>query len=259
LGLVASVTLLVGIFRRFAAVLLPLISACFVVYGRFHWGLGAALGLLALVVATYPGEDLRIRSIGEVRPASARGLAFWFPASRVASVLALSTALLGVIAEPSLGSVAVTSLVVGLAALASFDEKWLPPVGEAEAIVFFDGQCIFCNGAVYFIIREEQRAALRFAPLEGETAQEVASELLNHPTGSIVLHTGGFNHVASDAALRIARAMGGFWRLVWVFRFVPLSVREAAYYWFAGNRYRWFGKVESCPIPPKELRGRFMP
>jgi predicted DCC family thiol-disulfide oxidoreductase YuxK len=81
---------------------------------------------------------------------------------------------------------------------------------------------------------------------------EVAAE----PVDSIVLLSEGRCYVRSEAALLTARAMGGFWGAFWWFRHLPVGFRDAVYDFIARNRYGWFGKLEACPIPPKELRAR---
>ena len=53
--------------------------------------------------------------------------------------------------------------------------------------------------------------------------------------------------------------IGGIWRLAAPLRLLPLRVRNAFYAFVARNRYSWFGKLESCPVPSPEVRARFLP
>ena len=62
----------------------------------------------------------------------------------------------------------------------------------------------------------------------------------------------------SDAALATATRLGGLWRLLAVFRLVPRAVRDAVYRLIAHNRYRWFGRRESCMVPDADVRRRFL-
>jgi predicted DCC family thiol-disulfide oxidoreductase YuxK len=139
-----------------------------------------------------------------------------------------------------------------------FDEAWLPAKFDAEAVVYFDGVCVLCHRAVQLIIAEEQTPGLRFAPLDGESARAQLGDVHPGLSGSIVLFSEGQRHLRSNAALRIARAMGGFWGLFWVLRVVPGPLRDGLYDWVARNRYRWFGQLDSCPLPTAELRARFL-
>jgi predicted DCC family thiol-disulfide oxidoreductase YuxK len=41
-------------------------------------------------------------------------------------------------------------------------------------------------------------------------------------------------------------------------RIVPRPVRDWGYDIVARNRYRWFGRTDSCMVPTPELRARFI-
>ena len=75
---------------------------------------------------------------------------------------------------------------------------------------------------------------------------------------SIVLIEHEKAYVKSTAALRICRQLRGTWKCLYVFKFVPISVRDFAYDLIAKNRYKWFGKKESCKLPPPNIRKRFL-
>jgi predicted DCC family thiol-disulfide oxidoreductase YuxK len=190
----------------------------------------------------------------------------------VGSLLLLRVLLRGPIASTLLAAFAVAavalltthgtlSLLPGWALLVflAFDERWLPPSAPPEAIMFFDGVCSLCNESVRLIMDEEQRPLLRFAPLQGETAQQLLASRNTAQLDSMVFFAEGQTYERSQAALLAARAMGGFWSLLWLFHWVPLSVRNGVYNWVAERRYRWFGKLDACPIPTKEQRARFLP
>jgi predicted DCC family thiol-disulfide oxidoreductase YuxK len=141
----------------------------------------------------------------------------------------------------------------------------LPGGGDASAgpVLIYDGVCGFCNGAVRFILRHESRHDLRFAPLQGVYGERIRK---NHPAvaevDSVVWVEGeGPDEralIRSDAAFRVVSYLGGLWRLLHVFRLVPRVVRDFFYDGFARRRYGWFGKYDSCPIPPPEVRARFL-
>lgn len=75
---------------------------------------------------------------------------------------------------------------------------------------------------------------------------------------SFVLIDDGRVYQHSEAALRIAWRLGGLWRLLSPLRLLPRPLRDALYDWIAANRYRWFGKRETCRIPTPELGDRFI-
>jgi predicted DCC family thiol-disulfide oxidoreductase YuxK len=62
----------------------------------------------------------------------------------------------------------------------------------------------------------------------------------------------------SDAILYLAGQLGGAWRLGKVGRFMPRLLRDAMYNMVASNRYRLFGKHESCVMPDPKHRDKFL-
>lgn len=129
-----------------------------------------------------------------------------------------------------------------------------------SAIVLFDGVCNFCNGTVNFIIRRDRESHFRFAALQSEIGQNLLQQYdLNQPgIDSVVLIENGKAFTHSTAALKIARRLGGAWRILSLFRIVPRAVRDFFYRLFARNRYRLFGKKEVCMIPTPEIKARFL-
>lgn len=131
----------------------------------------------------------------------------------------------------------------------------------ASTIVLFDGLCNLCNSSVDFIIRHERNTALKFASLQSECAKQMLTqhgiEIVGDPD-SIVVVAGGKLLQESDAALAIASYLSMPWRLVTIGKIVPRFVRDRIYKWIARNRYKWFGKKETCRIPTPEERSRFL-
>ncbi len=127
-------------------------------------------------------------------------------------------------------------------------------------IILFDGVCNLCSGSVQFILRRDREGRFRFASLQSDAGRRLQAEHGLDPEAldSIVLIADGRTYKESDAALGIARRLGGPWKLLTVFRLVPRPLRDWAYRLIARNRYRWFGKTESCWLPTPELRGRFL-
>jgi predicted DCC family thiol-disulfide oxidoreductase YuxK len=128
---------------------------------------------------------------------------------------------------------------------------------DAGPIVFFDGVCNLCNASVAFLIRHDRRARLRFASLQGETAARMVPDA--KAIASVALWEKGKLHRRSGAALRMIARMGGPWRAAAALLLVPPFIRDGVYEWIARNRYRWFGKRESCRLPTAAEAGRFLP
>ena len=127
-------------------------------------------------------------------------------------------------------------------------------------LILFDGVCNLCNAAVQWVIERDRRGIFRFGALQseaGRAALSVAGTTEDLPD-SIVLIDGAGTHTSSDAAIRIARGLGFPWSLAAVALAVPRPLRDAVYSWVARNRYRWFGRRESCMVPTAELAARFV-
>jgi predicted DCC family thiol-disulfide oxidoreductase YuxK len=127
-------------------------------------------------------------------------------------------------------------------------------------VLLFDGVCNLCNGSVQFILRRDPRARFRFASLQSAVGQRYLEELGvdRQAVDSVILVEGGRWYQESDAALRVVRILGGPWRVLGIFRMVPRPLRDRLYRLIARNRYRWFGKRETCWLPTPELRERFL-
>lgn len=127
-------------------------------------------------------------------------------------------------------------------------------------VLLFDGVCNLCNGSVQFIIERDPDARFRFASLQSEEGQVVLSRFENRPSdlSSVVLIQDDQLYARSEAALLVARQLGGGWSLLYAFIVVPRPIRDAVYDWIARNRYRWFGKKDACMIPSPDLQSRFL-
>lgn len=133
-------------------------------------------------------------------------------------------------------------------------------MNKGEAIVLFDGVCNLCNGAVQFIIKRDRHERFRFAAQQSEAGQRLLHKFGLDPNelGTMVLVEGGQCYVRSDAALRIARKLDGLWPGCYAGIVVPRPIRNAVYGWVARNRYRWFGRQESCMLPTPAMARRFV-
>lgn len=129
-----------------------------------------------------------------------------------------------------------------------------------DHLLLFDGICHLCDSSVRFIVKRDFQAKIKFAPIQSPLGSQLyAQHGLDPAAPSAMLFLtprGAFK--ASDAGLEIARTLGGVWKLALVFKLLPRALRDAAYYFIARNRYRWFGKDESCMMPTPELKARML-
>jgi predicted DCC family thiol-disulfide oxidoreductase YuxK len=127
-------------------------------------------------------------------------------------------------------------------------------------IILFDGVCNLCSGSVQFIIKRDRKRLFKFASLQSELAHQRLQQLgiLTHSFQSIILLKDDRVLQQSDAALEIAKNLNGLWPLFYSFKILPQFIRDGIYAWIAKNRYRWFGKKDSCWIPSPDLKSRFI-
>lgn len=128
-----------------------------------------------------------------------------------------------------------------------------------QAVIFFDGVCNLCNGAVQFVIKHDRQNYFKFAALQSDFAQQTLSgfNLQVKQGNSFVLLENGKVYEQSAAALKVARKLNGLWPLLYGFIIVPPFIRNAVYRFIARNRYQWFGRQATCWVPTPELKRRF--
>jgi len=134
----------------------------------------------------------------------------------------------------------------------------LPP---NKKIILFDGVCNLCNSAVQFVIKYDKKDTFRFVALQSELGQEILAYIGIDAKNidSIVLYEPGVAYYyKSSAAIQIAKNLGGFWHLGTIFRIIPMGIRNQLYDYIAINRYKWYGKKESCMVPTPELKIKFL-
>lgn len=127
-------------------------------------------------------------------------------------------------------------------------------------VVLFDGVCNLCNGIVKFSLQRDRNGILRFASLQSDAGKALLREhgIDESQMDTFVFVENGKAFTRSTAGLKLFRSFGIPWSLLYALIIVPRPLRDAVYNWIARNRYRWFGKEESCMIPSPEVRARFL-
>lgn len=137
----------------------------------------------------------------------------------------------------------------------------LNEVPKDKQLILFDGVCNLCNSSVLYVIKHDKKDQFLFAPLQSSIGRDIIEKynLDTSKTDSILLYSeekGLF--IKSTAALHIAKHLGSPRNLMIVFLIVPAFIRNWVYDFIAKNRYKWFGKKESCMIPTPELKAKFI-
>lgn len=127
-------------------------------------------------------------------------------------------------------------------------------------MIFFDGVCGFCNRFVDFVMWADVRREILFSPVQGETAAEFSLSQDDPPLEWKIAYVDENGvHEGADAVLLIIRRLGGFWRLPALLIYIPRPLKDFFYGIISRNRYRIFGKRDTCRIPSPEERERFLP
>jgi predicted DCC family thiol-disulfide oxidoreductase YuxK len=133
-------------------------------------------------------------------------------------------------------------------------------------ILLYDGVCGLCNRFVRFILKHDHQDRFRFAALQSNFARAILPRHGLNPdaldTIYLVLDHGepGERLLSkNEAAMAVLRELGGFWRF-WasVLDLLPQRFRDRRYALVARNRYRFFGKYETCPLPQEKDRHKFL-
>ena len=131
---------------------------------------------------------------------------------------------------------------------------------ENKSIILFDGVCNLCNTLVNFIIKHDKKAYFKFASLQSDAAKEILLQYNSKKINldSIILIENNAVYEKSTAALKISKNLTGGFKLLYALIIIPKFIRDWVYYFIAENRYKWFGKKESCMIPSPEIKSRFL-
>jgi predicted DCC family thiol-disulfide oxidoreductase YuxK len=239
------------------------------------WVDGSAL---AHLLANPLARDWFLRDLLAALPDPLLRLATW--AALAAEILALPLALarrtrplawlatvalqLGILSVVAFADLTLGMLMVHLFV---FDPDWLAARRRpgARQLVLYDGVCGLCDRTVQFLLAEDRRGVLTFAPLQGETAAAVRrrwpalagvdSLVYARDEGAL----GERIFVRSRAVAEVLAALGGFWRAAaWPLALVPRPLADRAYDFVARNRYDWFGRFDACKLPTPEERARFV-
>lgn len=140
-----------------------------------------------------------------------------------------------------------------------------------------------CNGFVDLLLQIDTKELFYLSPLQGETARDYlpplphnreewsiycldtlitpppSSKVYSKVTSKADTQKFGSLYSQSDAVIQICRRLGGIWSLAVLGNGIPSLIRDAVYRLVARNRYRLFGRRETCRMPTEEERSRFLP
>lgn len=130
---------------------------------------------------------------------------------------------------------------------------------KSKPILFFDGHCNLCNSFIDFLVRYDPNRRVLIASLQGKTGAETLSPEIRENMKSVVLLDEDKMYEKSAAIFRVSRIVQGPFVLLLPFWILPRPLTNWIYDWVAGNRYRLFGKHETCRIPSEDEKSHFLP
>jgi predicted DCC family thiol-disulfide oxidoreductase YuxK len=136
-------------------------------------------------------------------------------------------------------------------------------VDASRPLILFDGACNLCNSAVQWVIERDHDHRFYFASIQSDVSRRelgktLSREALDQLPDSIVLLDSDGVHTRSAAAVRIVRRLDGPAVISWLEVVLPRPACDALYDLVARNRYRWFGRRDTCMTPTPEMADRFL-
>jgi len=127
-------------------------------------------------------------------------------------------------------------------------------------IYLFDGHCVLCSRAVHYVLHHETSPDMRFIAItsaEGRTLAAANDIDPDNPESFLIIEEDKILR-SSDAIIALGRYVGGLHKIVVIGKILPRPIRDGLYSLIAKNRYKIFGRTESCYVPTPENRDRFV-
>lgn len=119
-----------------------------------------------------------------------------------------------------------------------------------QTILYYDGLCVLCNRSMRFIINRDRKNQFKIGLID---------ELKNQgKQDSVVLVHKGIKYNYSNAVIKSLMIIGGIYKLAALLFIFPKSLRDFVYKIIAKNRYKWFGKHNTCPTLPEKWKKRLI-
>ncbi|MGQ2985325.1 thiol-disulfide oxidoreductase DCC family protein [Flavobacterium sp.] len=130
-----------------------------------------------------------------------------------------------------------------------------------KKIILFDGICNLCDATVQFIIKRDKKDIFRFVALQSDLGLQIIKHIGidTSKTDSIILYEPGHAYYyKAEAAIKIAKQLGGIFPMMGTFSILPSWLSNKVYDYIAKNRYKWYGKKDECMIPTYEMKAKFL-
>jgi predicted DCC family thiol-disulfide oxidoreductase YuxK len=138
------------------------------------------------------------------------------------------------------------------------DDPEVPPFDYGKGLIVFDHECIFCSSFIRFVFARDPAGLFLFTAAQSPLGQALYShyslDKTDFSTNLVIVD--GILHTKMDAFATVMRSLGLPWSLLAGVNALPGQLANGAYDLIAKNRYRIFGRYETCLVPSRELRAR---
>lgn len=136
----------------------------------------------------------------------------------------------------------------------------VPRFADDRPIIVFDGCCALCSGWARFVLRHDRAGRFRLLPAQSPTGRALYVHYGLDPKDyeTNILLANGTAWLKFESVIRAAAGLGFPWSLAVVLRILPLGWRERLYALLARNRFRLFGRRQTCMLPAPGQEDRFL-
>lgn len=129
---------------------------------------------------------------------------------------------------------------------------------ESRSIVFYDGDCGFCNRTVQFVLSNNRKKNVYFAALQSEFSESFfkGNSNITPDLSTFYFYDGKKLYDRSTAGLKLSQQLRFPFPLMILFWIVPKGLRDLFYNMIAKRRHRI--NRGFCVIPNKEDSSRFI-
>jgi predicted DCC family thiol-disulfide oxidoreductase YuxK len=129
-----------------------------------------------------------------------------------------------------------------------------------KPVVLFDGFCNYCSRKINFMAKHDTGDHFLFSASQTDAGKKLLKtfSIEDIANESVILIEKENIYIKSTAALRIYRHLNGLLPVLYIFIIIPRFIRDAVYDVIARNRYKWFGKRETCMVPDEKMKEKFL-
>ena len=140
------------------------------------------------------------------------------------------------------------------------DDPQVPSFPDDRPIFIFDAQCVLCSRWVDLVLRYDRAGRYRLLSAQSALGRALyvhyGLDPENYETNILLID--GVALIKAEGSIRLAVGLGLPWSVTGILRVLPRRLADTFYDWVARNRFRLFGRRETCYLPSTVDRDRFI-